>query len=134
MIRAQSQWEKEQSKAWLFLFNCGCLSHLVLLWANDSQLLFEFGIIIDSIFTLYPCSSSPFRQHPNREIMGWIPCSGNSNTKKKIKKGMKAMEVQDKLVDQIKPNPGIDSYCYCSVIIGKEKKQKKKKKKDLIKI
>ncbi|XP_061366662.1 probable serine/threonine-protein kinase PBL7 isoform X1 [Gastrolobium bilobum] len=34
--------------------------------------------------------------------MGWIPCSGNSGTKKKIEK----MEVQDSHVGQIKANPG----------------------------
>ncbi|XP_027352738.1 probable serine/threonine-protein kinase PBL7 [Abrus precatorius] len=34
--------------------------------------------------------------------MGWIPCSGNSGTKKKIEK----MEVQDSLVGQIKATPG----------------------------
>lgn len=35
--------------------------------------------------------------------MGWIPCSGNSGTKKKIVK----MEVQDSVAPQIKPTPGI---------------------------
>ncbi|KAK7337015.1 hypothetical protein VNO77_17572 [Canavalia gladiata] len=34
--------------------------------------------------------------------MGWIPCSGNSGTKKKVEK----MEVQDSLVGQIKATPG----------------------------
>ncbi|XP_004493931.1 probable serine/threonine-protein kinase PBL7 [Cicer arietinum] len=34
--------------------------------------------------------------------MGWIPCSGNSGTKKKIVK----MEVQHSLTRQIKPTPG----------------------------
>ncbi|CAL5193982.1 unnamed protein product [Lathyrus oleraceus] len=34
--------------------------------------------------------------------MGWIPCSGNSGTKKKIVK----MEVQDSVAPQIKPTPG----------------------------
>ncbi|KAK2418059.1 Protein kinase superfamily protein [Trifolium repens] len=34
--------------------------------------------------------------------MGWIPCSGNSGTKKKI---VKKMEVQDSLTRQIKANP-----------------------------
>ncbi|KAI4300211.1 hypothetical protein L6164_033611 [Bauhinia variegata] len=38
--------------------------------------------------------------------MGWIPCSGNSNTKKKIKKKMKNMEVEENLADQIKQAPG----------------------------
>ncbi|KAF7818564.1 putative serine/threonine-protein kinase PBL7 isoform X1 [Senna tora] len=38
--------------------------------------------------------------------MGWIPCSGNSNTRKKIKKPMKKMEVQEKMVDQIKSASG----------------------------
>ncbi|KAI4349222.1 hypothetical protein L6164_009841 [Bauhinia variegata] len=38
--------------------------------------------------------------------MGWIPCSGNSNTKKKIKKKMKNMKVEDNLSDQIKQAPG----------------------------
>lgn len=35
--------------------------------------------------------------------MGWIPCSGNSGTKKKIVK----MEVQDSVAPQIKATPGI---------------------------
>ncbi|KAK7271535.1 hypothetical protein RJT34_27510 [Clitoria ternatea] len=35
--------------------------------------------------------------------MGWIPCSGNSNTKKKVKK---KMEVQDSMVNSIKATPG----------------------------
>ncbi|XP_058756657.1 probable serine/threonine-protein kinase PBL7 [Vicia villosa] len=34
--------------------------------------------------------------------MGWIPCSGNSGTKKKIVK----MEVQDSVAPQVKPTPG----------------------------
>lgn len=34
--------------------------------------------------------------------MGWIPCSGNSGTKKKIVK----MEVQDSVAPQIKATPG----------------------------
>jgi hypothetical protein len=34
--------------------------------------------------------------------MGWIPCSGNSGTKKKI---VKKMEVQDSLTRQVKANP-----------------------------
>lgn len=38
-----------------------------------------------------------------RGNMGWIPCSGNSGTKKKIVK----MEVQDSVAPQIKPTQGI---------------------------
>lgn len=41
--------------------------------------------------------------------MGWIPCSGNSSTKKKIKKQAKKMEVQTSMIDQIKANPGTDT-------------------------
>jgi len=37
--------------------------------------------------------------------MGWIPCSGGSNTKKKIKK-KKLEEVQDMRDAAIKANPG----------------------------
>ncbi|KAI9085858.1 hypothetical protein K1719_032272 [Acacia pycnantha] len=38
--------------------------------------------------------------------MGWIPCSGKSNTKKKTKKPTKKMEVQENMVDPMKPAPG----------------------------
>lgn len=41
--------------------------------------------------------------------MGWIPCSGNSNGKKKRKNKMKKMEVQESTVDRTKPAPGIDA-------------------------
>lgn len=40
--------------------------------------------------------------------MGWIPCSGNSGSKKKIVK----LETQDSLVGQIKANPGTDSFSF----------------------
>lgn len=38
--------------------------------------------------------------------MGWIPCSGNSNAKKKSKNKTKKMEALDSMVDQTKPTPG----------------------------
>ncbi|XP_028775967.1 probable serine/threonine-protein kinase PBL7 [Neltuma alba] len=38
--------------------------------------------------------------------MGWIPCSGNSNTKKKTKKQTKKTEVQENMIDPIKAAPG----------------------------
>ncbi|KAK7393599.1 hypothetical protein VNO78_22157 [Psophocarpus tetragonolobus] len=37
--------------------------------------------------------------------MGWIPCSGSSNTKKKLKK-LEKMEAQSSIVDPIKAAPG----------------------------
>ncbi|WVY98355.1 hypothetical protein V8G54_030506 [Vigna mungo] len=40
--------------------------------------------------------------------MGWIPCSGSSNTKKKLKKKLEKMEVQNSLVDPIKTTSGSD--------------------------
>ena len=41
--------------------------------------------------------------------MGWIPCSGNSNTKKKVKKKLEKMEVQDSIkADPIKATTGTD--------------------------
>jgi len=40
--------------------------------------------------------------------MGWIPCSGSSNTKKKLKKKLEKMEAQNSLVDPIKTTPGSD--------------------------
>ncbi|KAG4976894.1 hypothetical protein AAZX31_13G119000 [Glycine max] len=38
--------------------------------------------------------------------MGWIPCSGSLNTKKKLKKKLEKMEGQSSLVDPIKATPG----------------------------
>ncbi|MED6208991.1 putative serine/threonine-protein kinase pbl7 [Stylosanthes scabra] len=38
--------------------------------------------------------------------MGWIPCSGASGTKKKLKKKAEKIQVQDNLVDQIKHPSG----------------------------
>ncbi|XP_054822795.1 probable serine/threonine-protein kinase PBL7 [Prosopis cineraria] len=38
--------------------------------------------------------------------MGWIPCSGNSNTKKKTKKQTKKMQVQENMVDPVKAATG----------------------------
>lgn len=44
--------------------------------------------------------------------MGWIPCSGTSGTKKKVKKKVEKMQVQDNLVDQIKPAPGTQIFFF----------------------
>lgn len=45
-------------------------------------------------------------KNKKKKKMGWIPCSGNSGTKKKMVK----MEVQDSVVGQIKGTPGTDFF------------------------
>lgn len=53
--------------------------------------------------------------------MGWIPCSGNSGTKKKIEK----MEVQDSLVGQIKATPGTDFLLLLFFLVQYSRQKKK---------
>jgi len=48
--------------------------------------------------------------------MGWIPCSGSSNSKKKLKKKLEKMEAQNSLVDPIKATPG--SHVAVIVVLG----------------
>lgn len=49
--------------------------------------------------------------------MGWIPCSGKSNSKTKTKKERKnTIELQEKPLDQIKPTSGTSSFRSVSIL------------------
>lgn len=102
-----SLWEKERLER-----GKEALFHIVAARAScgSGRVLFEPQCELGEwlIGWLFCSSWSVGAERRERRNMGWIPCSGTSGTKKKIKKKIDKIQVQDKVVDQIKPSQGTD--------------------------